>query len=85
MLAVRDALLTRWAGKTVVVVSHMMPTRAILADAKGLDYAAWPRLTIPTASLSLIDFAADGRATVGWVGYKPDGLSVRRAFPQAFV
>jgi len=57
--------------KSVALVSHMFPTRAILADVLGLDLFAWKSIDIPTASVSLIEFAADDSAKVIYQGHKP--------------
>lgn len=51
----------------VAVVSHMFPTRAILADAMGMDLPAWSQLEVPTASISLIEDVA-GAPEVRFVG-----------------
>lgn len=51
----------------VAIVSHMFPTRAIVADALGMDLPAWTQLEIPTASISLIEDVA-GAPEVRFVG-----------------
>lgn len=51
----------------VAIVSHMFPTRAILADAMGLDLQGWSQLEIPTASISLVEDVA-GAPEVRFVG-----------------
>ena len=84
VLAVRDRLLAKYRNRTVVLVSHMFPTRAILADAKGADFPDWFSINIPTASVSLVEYADDGRGKIAWSGYKPDGLPVTKVFPQLF-
>lgn len=84
VLAVRNQLLERYHGKTVVIVSHMFPTRSILADAKGLDFKKWLSIEIPTASVSLLDYNDEGKAKVCWIGHKPDGLNVTQVYPQYF-
>ena len=61
------------AGKSVALVSHMFPTRAILAHAMGLGLEHWDQIKIPTASISLVEFHADGTASVIYVGHKPQG------------
>lgn len=84
VLAVRDDLLNRYFNRTVVIVSHMFPTRAILAAAQALDYPDWYSIQLPTASVSLLEYTAEGQAKIGWIGYKPDGLPVTEVFPQFF-
>ena len=52
---------------SVAIVSHMFPTRAILAEVMGLDLPAWKELEIPTASISLIE-DVDGQPVVQFFG-----------------
>lgn len=61
------------AGKSVALVSHMFPTRAILASVLGLDLEQWDQVEIPTASVSLVEYHADGTASAVYVGHKPVG------------
>ncbi|MGC7099056.1 bifunctional RNase H/acid phosphatase [Amycolatopsis lurida] len=62
--AVRDDLVERFAGRTVVVVSHVTPIKSLLR--LGLD--AGPsllfRLHLDLASLSIVEFYPDGNASV---------------------
>jgi broad specificity phosphatase PhoE len=58
------------AGKSVALVSHMFPTRAILADALGWSLEQWDDIEIPTASISLLEYHADGTVSVECVGNK---------------
>ena len=67
VLRVRDALVAQHDGAAVAVVSHLFPTRAILADALGLDLPRWSELELPTGSVSLVEYAGT-RAEVRWVG-----------------
>jgi probable phosphoglycerate mutase len=57
---VRDELIVRYAGSTIVVISHVAPIKILLAIA--LD--AWPsvlfRLHLDLASLSIAEFYSDG-------------------------
>jgi probable phosphoglycerate mutase len=84
VLGVRDRLREKYRGRTVVLVSHMFPTRSILADAKGLDFGKWLSIEIPTASVSLVEYNDSDKGKIGWIGHKPDGLPVTRVFPQFF-
>lgn len=60
------------AGQTGAIVSHMFPTRAVLAQVLELPLQDWGSLEIPTASVSLVEFEADGDgAQVLFVGRKP--------------
>jgi len=53
---------------SIALVSHMFPTRAILADAMHLDLTAWDEIEIPTGSVSLVEYRPTGEATVVFVG-----------------
>jgi len=66
-LKVQDRLAQRHEGETVVVVSHLFPTRAMLAAAAGLPLERWSSLRLPTGSVSRID-AVEGTAQVLWTG-----------------
>ncbi|WP_026360268.1 bifunctional RNase H/acid phosphatase [Amycolatopsis nigrescens] len=61
---VRDELIESYAGRTVVVVSHVTPIKSLLR--LGLD--AGPsllfRLHLDLASLSIVEFYPDGNASV---------------------
>jgi probable phosphoglycerate mutase len=60
----RDELVDRYAGQTVVLVSHVTPIKSLLR--MGLD--AGPsllfRLHLDLASLSVVEFYPDGNASV---------------------
>jgi probable phosphoglycerate mutase len=64
VLAARDELIDAYGGRTVVVVSHVTPIKALLR--LGLD--AGPsllfRLHLDLASLSIVEFYPDGNASV---------------------
>jgi probable phosphoglycerate mutase len=61
---VRDELITRYGGTTIVLVSHVTPIKSLLR--MGLD--AGPsllfRLHLDLASLSIVEFYPDGNASV---------------------
>ncbi|MDP7062841.1 MAG: histidine phosphatase family protein [Planctomycetota bacterium] len=57
---------------SVALVSHLFPTRAILAEVLGLPLTQWNQIEIPTASISLVEFAADGMSKVIYQGHKPE-------------
>lgn len=61
--AVRDWNERFGPDATYAVVSHADPIRAILADALGLAFAAYLRLVVGPASLSVVRYGPDG-ATV---------------------
>ena len=67
----RDALLASVPpGRAAVIVSHLWVTRALIGDVTGeRDPLA---IDIPTASVSVVDYPADGGApTVVSTGFKP--------------
>ncbi len=66
-----EKIRTLGAGKSVALVSHMFPTRAILANAMGLPLSEWDQIEIPTGSVSLVEFKAGGAAEVIFAGHKP--------------
>jgi len=54
----------------VALVSHLFPTRAILAAYLGLELQEWDSLPIPTASISELTVSAPGKAEVIRIGWK---------------
>ncbi len=66
-----EELRGRWSGKTVCIVSHLFPTRAILAFGAGAGLEAWDSLVIPTASISVLEFLPSGSCRVGLIGKVP--------------
>jgi len=73
VLAVRNGLLERWDGATVALVSHLWPTRALLADACGWGLERWGELRVPTGSVSAIRRDPGGARweVVGEIGVQP--------------
>ncbi|MBE7187934.1 histidine phosphatase family protein [Jatrophihabitans endophyticus] len=61
---VRDALLDRYAGRTVVVVSHVTPIKTLLCLAIEAPPVAMYRIHLDTASVSIVDYAADRTPSV---------------------
>jgi len=63
----RDALLTSYGGRTVLVVSHVTPIKSLARAALGAGPEALHRLHLDLASLSTVDWYADGPAVLrGW-------------------
>jgi probable phosphoglycerate mutase len=62
--AALDGLLTRHAGTTVVLVSHVTPIKTILRLALDAGPALLYRLHLDLACLSVVDFWPDGGASV---------------------
>jgi broad specificity phosphatase PhoE/ribonuclease HI len=60
----RDRLLAAYPGQTVVVVSHVTPIKTLLRLALDAPASALYRLHLDVGSLSIVDWYADGPATV---------------------
>ncbi len=63
VLQSRDDVLATAPGEALVIVSHMWPTKAMVADALGLGLQRWSELRIPTGSISHLEH----RGSDGWV------------------
>ncbi|WP_026316910.1 bifunctional RNase H/acid phosphatase [Actinokineospora enzanensis] len=61
---VRDELLVEHAGRTVLVVSHVTPIKALLRLALEVGPSLLFRLHLDLASLSIVEFYPDGNASV---------------------
>lgn len=69
VLQCRDDLVAGHRGDgSVALVSHMFPTRAILADAMNLDLPLWDEIVVPTGSVSCVEYGAEGEAKVLFLG-----------------
>jgi ribonuclease H / adenosylcobalamin/alpha-ribazole phosphatase len=62
--ATRDDLLQRYAGETIIVVSHVTPIKAFLRLGLGVGPQLFYRLHLDLASLSIVEFYPDGNASV---------------------
>lgn len=62
--AVRDALMARHAGATILVVSHVVPLRTLIRLALQAPPHTLFRMEVAAASLSTVTYAEDGTATV---------------------
>ena len=62
--AARDRLVSSYAGKTVVVVSHVTPIKAMLREALDAPPHALYRIHLDPASLSAVDWYAEGAGVV---------------------
>jgi probable phosphoglycerate mutase len=62
--AARERVVSSYPGKTVLVVSHVTPIKALLRDALGAPMDAFFRLHLDPASLSVVDWRADGPSVV---------------------
>ncbi|MGH3622339.1 MAG: bifunctional RNase H/acid phosphatase [Sciscionella sp.] len=61
---VRDELLARYRGQTVIVVSHVTPIKTLLRMALDTGPAIFYRLHLDLASLSIVEFYVDGHSSV---------------------
>ncbi|SOD60145.1 probable phosphoglycerate mutase [Streptomyces zhaozhouensis] len=60
----RDKTLARFAGRTVLAVTHVTPVKTLLRLALGAPPAAMFRMELSPAALSEIGYYPDGNATV---------------------
>jgi probable phosphoglycerate mutase len=59
VLAGLARVVERYAGRTVVVVSHVTPIKTLIAHAVGAPLAALFRMELSTASVSVVSFYGD--------------------------
>lgn len=55
----RRNLVARHKGETIVVVSHVNPIKAVIADAIGADAQAFQRIFLELASLSVVEVTGE--------------------------
>ncbi|MFE7315631.1 bifunctional RNase H/acid phosphatase [Streptomyces sp. NPDC057555] len=60
----RDKLLARYAGRTVLLVTHVTPIKTLVRLALGAPPEALFRMELSAASLSAVAYYADGNASV---------------------
>lgn len=60
----RDKLLARYAGRTVLLVSHVTPVKTLVRLALGAPPEALFRMELSAASLSAVAYYADGNASL---------------------
>ncbi|RFU85539.1 histidine phosphatase family protein [Streptomyces triticagri] len=60
----RDRLLARHPGRTILVISHVAPLRTLVRLALGAPPAALFRMELAAASLSVLSYDGQGRASV---------------------
>jgi len=65
VLAGLRRVLSSYAGKTVLVVSHVTPIKTLVAHAMGAGLASVFAMELSPASVSVISFYPDGRAELG--------------------
>lgn len=59
VLAARDGLLQRYAGQTVLAVSHVTPIKTLVTDALGATLDAAYRMDLRPASVTVIRYFSD--------------------------
>ncbi|MFD9300985.1 bifunctional RNase H/acid phosphatase, partial [Streptomyces goshikiensis] len=62
--ATRDRLLAAYAGRTVLVVTHVTPVKTLVRLALGAPPESLFRMELSAASLSAVAYYADGNASV---------------------
>ncbi|MFF7336750.1 bifunctional RNase H/acid phosphatase [Streptomyces sp. NPDC008163] len=62
--AARDGLVTRHAGRTLLVVTHVTPIKTLVRLALGAPPEALFRMELSAASVSSVAYYADGNASV---------------------
>ncbi|WP_228819117.1 histidine phosphatase family protein [Nocardia transvalensis] len=60
----RDKLLARYAGRTVLVVSHIVPLRTLVRLALGAPPESLFRMELAAASVSAVAYYGEGNASV---------------------
>jgi probable phosphoglycerate mutase len=60
----RDKLIARYAGRTVLLVTHVTPVRTLVRLALGAPPESLFRMELAAASLSVVAYYADGNASV---------------------
>lgn len=60
----RDTLLARYAGRTVLVVTHVTPVKTLVRLALGAPPESLFRMELSAASLSAVAYYADGNASL---------------------
>ncbi len=64
VLAALERLLAAHAGTTVVLVSHVTPIKTLVAQAVGAPLEAVFRMELTPASVTVLSYFADGRASM---------------------
>jgi broad specificity phosphatase PhoE/ribonuclease HI len=60
----RDSVISAFPGRTVVVVTHVSPIKTLIRMALDAPPTAMFRLYLDTASVSIVDYHADGNCSV---------------------
>jgi ribonuclease H / adenosylcobalamin/alpha-ribazole phosphatase len=68
----RDAVIARHGGQTVAVVTHVTPIKLLIRLALDAPPASLFRMFLDTASISIVDYYADGNCSVRLVNGATD-------------
>ncbi len=60
----RDKILARYAGKTVLVVSHVSPIKTLVRLALGAPPDSLYRMELSAAAVCVVQYYADGNASL---------------------
>lgn len=66
---VRNELLEKFEGQTIVVVSHVMPIRGFIRAALEADWSTYWRVSLSPCSISVLRFWGDQAAEVSCINY----------------
>jgi probable phosphoglycerate mutase len=78
VLASLERLLAEFAGRTVLVVSHVTPIKVLVARAIGAPLDSVHRMEMAPASVSVLSFFDDGRAVLRMFNARPTGAYTDR-------
>jgi broad specificity phosphatase PhoE len=70
--AAMDSYIADGVGRTIVVVSHAVSLRTVIGRAFGGPSSQWHRIRIAPASVSIIQFWADGTSEISAIGIPPE-------------
>jgi probable phosphoglycerate mutase len=71
VLASLDRLLEEYAGRTVLVVSHVTPIKVLVTRALGAPLESVHRMEMAPASVSVLSFFDDGNASMRMFNARP--------------
>ena len=71
VLASLDRLLAQYAGRTVLVVSHVTPIKVLVARALGAPLESVYRMEMAPASVTVLSFFDDGNAAMRMFNARP--------------
>jgi probable phosphoglycerate mutase len=75
VLASLERLLSEYAGRTVLAVSHVTPIKVLVAHALGAPLEAVYRMELAPASVTVLSFFADGHASLRMFNARPTDVA----------